>query len=263
MTRLVFLIEQFATGLYIVIAALFVYRAWHWQRARVYHRGASFELERDIARYTRLNHATVMVLLLEVVLVVLGVQLVVAPTVRRSTDTTQTLEQVAQDGVFESPTPFFGSDTQIDASGINLNEDLLNLQPLQTPTLTPTPVGTIQAAPPVDGCNTPDATLQIPANGMVVHEAVSVMGTANTADFAFYRFEINGESTGNNYALLQEYSQPVPNQSVLGQFVPSFYQPGTYLFRLVVFDVTNALRAECTITIYISAPIPTPTPIGQ
>ena len=49
----------------------------------------------------------------------------------------------------------------------------------------------------------------------------------------------------------------------LGQFVPAFYQPGDYQFRLTVFDITTALKAACTVNITISPPIPTLTPIRQ
>jgi len=55
--------------------------------------------------------------------------------------------------------------------------------------------------------------------------------------------------------------QPMTEMGELGQFVPSFYEPGTYQFRLIVFDTTNAARASCTVTIYISEPIPTATPL--
>jgi hypothetical protein len=51
--------------------------------------------------------------------------------------------------------------------------------------------------------------------------------------------------------------------NVLGQFVPSFYQPGEYQFRVTVFDSTATLKAACTVNITISEPIPTATPSGN
>jgi hypothetical protein len=135
---------------------------------------------------------------------------------------------------------------------------------LATPTLTPTPVGTIVPnAPPVIGCGEPGATLQIPANGMRVFEPIRVVGTAFVDDFAFYKFEIAGPATGGNFAPLEDQTQLVGEIGDLGQFVPSFYEPGEYRFRLSVFDITNTMGPSCTVTIYISAPIPSPTPLGQ
>jgi Flp pilus assembly protein CpaB len=132
---------------------------------------------------------------------------------------------------------------------------------LQT-TLSPTPVGTVLPNPaPVMGCDTPNATLVVPINGMVVFEPINVIGTAFTDNFGFYRFELNGPSTSGNFAMIRDYNQPIETIGELGQFVPSFYEPGDYEFRLVVFATDNSLRAACTINITISEPIPTPTPI--
>ena len=61
--------------------------------------------------------------------------------------------------------------------------------------------------------------------------------------------------------VLGEYNVPVKEQGDLGQFVPAFYDPGAYQFRLTVFDITNALKAACMVNITISLPPPTPTPI--
>jgi hypothetical protein len=82
-------------------------------------------------------------------------------------------------------------------------------------------------------------------------------------DFAFYKFEISGPTTGGNFASLQDHTQTVPEIGDLGQFVPSFYEPGLYQFRLSVFDITNTMGPSCTINIYVSAPIPSATPLGQ
>jgi hypothetical protein len=265
MTAIVFLLEQWATGLYILLAAAFAYTIWRLQRVQREYRETQFELERDLARYKRANTLTAMVLILEAALVVLGIQQVVAPALRDTIDTTQTLAQVREDGDFATPitTPLAGG-FQIDTSGVVLGEVDPADQILPTPTLTPTPVGTIVPNSPAPvGCETPNAQLQIPANGMIVFQPITVVGTANTENFAFYKFELNGPATFGNFAPLPvDGTQAVAELGDLGQFVPSFYEPGTYQFRLIVFDTTNAARASCTVTIYISEPIPTPTPLG-
>ncbi len=265
MTAVVFLLEQWATGLYILLAAAFLYTYWHLSRAQQEFRQTHFELERDIARFKRANALTAMILIGELALVVLGIQQVVAPTLRDNMDTGQILAQVQQDGDFATPTaaPLEG-DFQIDTSGVVLGEIDPADQILPTPTLTPTPVGTIVPnAPAAVGCDTPNAQLQVPANGMIVFQPITVSGTAFADDFAFYKFELNGPSTFGNFATLPvDGTQSVTSLGDLGQFVPAFYEPGTYQFRLVVFDTTNAPRGSCTITIYISEPIATPTPLG-
>lgn len=264
MTSLVFLVEQLATGLYILVAVGVFWYGRKLLMAQHAYRATYFELERDIARYQRANAVTILILLLEFALVIVGIQRVVAPTIRETLNIEQNIETVAQDGAFDTPTPFRSDNTAIDPSGVNLTPDDLNLRVLATPTLTPTPVGTIVPnAPPALGCDTPDATLQIPTNGLRVFEPITVIGTANSADFAFYRFEIRGPQTGGSFAILYEHTQPVADIGEMGQFVPSFYQPGEYQFQVTVFDTTNTLRASCMVNIYISEPIPSPTPLGQ
>ncbi len=263
-TGVVFLIEQAALGLYLVLGGLIVYVIWRWLRANRDYRGTYFELERENARYQRGSAFTALILLVELSLVVVGIQRVVAPTLRASL-TNQPTRQIAlvSDGQFRTPIPPTFSAAVIDSSNVQLGavDPAQQIQP--TPTLTPTPVGTIVANAPPAVCDSPDAQLQIPANGMIVFEPITVVGIATSDNFSFYRFELKGESTSGNFATIGvDGTQATTQLGELGQFVPSFYTPGEYQFRVSVFDTTNALRASCSVTIYISAPIPTPTPLG-
>lgn len=263
MTTLVFLIEQLAVGLYILLGVAIFLTLRRWNRARRELRSTPFELERDMARTERSDAVTILILLIEAVLIVVGLQQVVAPTIR-STSNVSVVAQALTDGEFNTPVPVYDESAQIDASGVNLTPDDPSLRVLATPTLTPTPVGTIVPnAPPAVGCNDPGALLQIPANGMRVFEPIRVIGTAFMDDFAFYKFEISGPITGGNFAPLEDHTQLVAEVGDLGQFVPSFYEPGVYQFRLSVFDITNVMGPSCAVNIYISEPIPTPTPLGR
>ncbi len=264
MTTIVFLIEQLALGLYILLGVA-IFGTWlRFRRNQRELRSTHFELEKDLARESRGDAITILVVLIEVVLIIIGIQHVVAPTVRSTTDFSVANAQAITDGNFDTPVPVFDPNAQIDPSGVNLTPDDLALRVLATPTLTPTPVGTIVPNSPAEiGCTDPGATLQVPANGMRVFEPISVEGTAFMDDFAFYKFEIKGPVTNGNYAPLEDHTQIVRENGVLGQFVPSFYDPGLYQFRLSVFDITNAMGPSCTVNIHISAPIPSATPLGQ
>jgi hypothetical protein len=263
MTTIVFLIEQWAIGLYAMFAAALLYLLWRYSRAQHALRGTHFELERDLARYERSNIVTAILVVIELALVIAGIQFVVAPTLRTTTVETIEVADAVSDGVFNTPTPQpLVGEFEIDSSGVQLGD----LNPadsiLPTPTQTPTPVGTLVPNSPAPlGCDTPQATLQVPGNGMIVFQTTVIRGTATTENFAFYRFELNGPSTGGSFAPLYEGTVSVTELGDLGQFVPSFYQTGEYRFRLAVFDTTSTLRAACEVTIYISEPIPTPTPL--
>jgi hypothetical protein len=264
MTGFVYFVEQVATGVYI-FAALFAFLTLRgWMRSTRDLRGTYYELERGIARQRRGNAFTALILLIEGVLIVVGLQRVVAPTLRETTRVDVSVAMVVEDGVFATFTPApVDSGIVIDASGIVLGEINPADQILPTPTITPTPVGTIIPNAPPANCDDPSVQLMIPANGMVVFEPITVMGSASVDDFAYYRFELLGNDTAGNFATLErDYTDPVAAAGELGQFVPAFYRPGLYQFRVAVFDLTNAMRASCTVNIYVSEPIPTPTPLG-
>lgn len=235
------------------------------------YRSTTFELERDFARQQRSGAFFMTVLLIEVGLVVAGVQTVVAPTVREDRAVVDAIaigsvveEERSTDGVFATATsPAVLSQPEFDTSGIELGVDD-DAVIFVTPTLTPTPVGTIQSNPPdVIGCDTAYASLQIPANGMRVFQPIRVAGTAWWEEFSQFKLEISGPETLGQYWVLDNVPFAAEGQfETLSQFDPDAYEPGTYRFRLAVFDTTDTLVASCEVTIFISRPEPTPTPLG-
>jgi hypothetical protein len=97
----------------------------------------------------------------------------------------------------------------------------------------------------------------------VLFDSVTVIGTAKTSNFAFYKFELSGPSTGGAFTPVGgDKNSPVASKGVLGQLALSPFQPGIYLFRLAVFDSKNALSAQCTVTVHVRERPPTPTPPG-
>jgi hypothetical protein len=262
MSRLFFLVEQIAPGLYIVLG-LFLFLAWRgWMRARYNARATRFELERGIHKDRQANSLMTLVLLVQAVLVVIGIQTVVVPFMREQNPDRVAVSPNITDGVVNSPTPapVTPGAANIDASGIDLGPDEQEL--FIRPTLTFTPVGTIiDSLPPASGCESANAFLQVPANGMLVFDSIVIRGTAFTENFAFYRFELNGPATQNNFVPIGDYTQQVTDLGVLGQFVPALFDPGDYRFRLMVFDISSTLQAACEVNIRISTPPPTATPI--
>ncbi len=264
MPSIVFLIEQVAVGLYIFIGLGAFLALRRYGRAGGAYRATRFELERDLARFKRANAFTTLVLLAEAGLIVLGMQWVVAPTLRQTLRFTPATVDVIEDLDFSTPTPELFAPVSIDDSNVDFGVVNPAGEIQITPTPTATPVGTIEPnAPDPIGCDTPNATLQIPANGQVVREIVPVMGVANVENFATFKLEIKGQSLGDNFFSMESYIQPAPELKQLSQFNPARYAEGTYQFRLAVFDITDTMRASCTITIYIRPPLPTPTPFGN
>lgn len=268
MSVIVGLIDQAAVGLYVLVAVAFVWYLLKWLQARESARATTFELERDFSSYRRANAATILVLLIELGLVVAGVQRVVAPQMREDRLVRNQVQQVAlninADGEFNTPTP---APAQGGAIPDPVDPSVLGGAQVAdiaaTPTNTPTPVGTIEPnMPDVRGCNTPEAFLQIPANGMRVFQQTPVVGTAFLEDgtFSLYKLEIRGVDIAQ-FVPIDTVTIPQEELGALTQFNPASLERGTYQFRLVVFDQTNTLRASCQVTISVTDPPLTATPI--
>jgi len=267
MSTLVFLIERTAPGWYILLGAGVFWYLRRWSSARYAYKSTYFELEREIARQRVGSAATTAVVFVEFIAIIMGVQFMVAPTVRddERMTTIDVQPQGAVDGVFATPTrpAPSGEISQeiIDSAGqVDLGGEQAVLV-FATPTLTPTPVGTILPnAPEPVGCTNDRAFLQIPANGMQVFQPIRVAGTAYTEDFSLFKLEIG--RPGGPFSVLDEEVIPVQELGTLSQFNPAPYPEGEYFFQLMVFDSNAELRESCRVTIYITDPIPTATPIG-
>ena len=94
------------------------------------------------------------------------------------------------------------------------------------------------------------ATLTAPLTGERIAAAFEVRGTANIANFAFYKFEISGAGTGGTWLSLGVGTEPVVD-SKLGSFDASAREPGNYAFRLVVVDSAGNFPPPCIVTVTI------------
>ena len=262
MTALIALIDQVAIGIYFLIAAgiLFALRRYIVHGAEL--RSSYFELERDLSRYRRTNAVTAMIFLAELALIVVGIQMVVVPEFLQDRQIQALLADAgADDGVFRTPVPGPpASDLGIDPVALPRSAGAVN-QIQATPAPTATPVGTIIPSDPPIGCDKPEAQLLIPGNGMRVFQPIPVIGAVYADQFSYASIEINGPSTFGNFQVIDEQHVEVRETAEFGQFVPAAYDAGEYEFRLMVYDITNALKASCLVHIYISEPLPTLTPV--
>lgn len=270
MSAIAFLIEQTAIGIYILLGVGMIVYFRRWLQGKRGMRSSYFELERDFARQQQSSAWFMMLILVEVGLFVIAIQNIVAPTMREDQEVLLAIESAnpAQriiaggDGVFVTSTPpAVIEPPSIDDSGIELGIDS-GRQIFLTPLPTATPVGTIVPDAPLPiGCESPYASLQIPANGMRVFQIIPVRGVAYHEDFSEFRLELAGPTTLGQYGMLTSNMAAASELSTLYQFNPNDYDPGTYKFRLVIFNLNKDIVASCEVTIYIENPIPTQTPL--
>ncbi|MFQ3536529.1 MAG: hypothetical protein SNJ58_11690 [Aggregatilineales bacterium] len=267
MTQLVYLIEQIAPAIYLFCAAGVLFWLGRYFAAQAALRAAEFELERELEEQRRARAVTWAIGLIEIGLAAFAIAVVVAPTLRADLLSAglPALPESGGEQRFATSTP--GGDGN-EAEGIFLTVTAQALSGagallLLTAAASPTPVGTIIAGYPTPiGCNSEQAWLEVPANGMRVFDTLTVVGMANIPDFAFYTLEISGPSTGGEFGVLDNKTSPMPEKGVLGQFPVAAFQPGDYRFRLAVFDSLSEMRASCTVWIVISPRPPTNTPPG-
>ena len=261
-----YLIDQIAIGVYVVLGAFILLNIVRFLNARSAYHSTSFELERDLESSQQMRSFSSTLMIIQLVIIVVGVQQVIVPFLRTES-TLQSQADVAleqDDGVFSTSTPQpFSADDSIDiqpAPPLGGDDQQVILL---TPTLTPTPVGTIvPGAPDGEGCTDDRAILQSPANGMRVFQPIAVVGTAYTENFSRAKLELRSPGSGEVYRVLEDVGQPVQQVESFSQFSPANRESGLYQFRLTVFDLNNTLVASCMVNIYIDEPPATLTPTG-
>jgi hypothetical protein len=221
MDEALLLIQAYQTWIYVVLAAAFVIYARNgliWLRA--YHR-SEFGLERERARRA-IARAGVMGVW---VVLVAGLTFLAANVL-----------SPAVPAAFR-PTP------------------LPTVSLLATPS-TPAPqeagpaaTALPEAALDSSGCLNPSATLTFPTNGSDLAGVVTVEGTADIANFAFYKYEYielagGSPAPGAVWRAISAWNTPVVDGE-LGPWDTTLVIPGEYAFRLVVTDTAGNAPLPC------------------
>lgn len=115
----------------------------------------------------------------------------------------------------------------------------------------PTPAVTLDPSSPSLGCEIVGATISQPLPGEVVSGQVEVHGEANILNFAAYKFEVSGPTTGGAWATVGNFTVPVAS-GFLGNWDATSLEPGSYRFRLVLVNTSGNFLEPCVIPITIA-----------
>jgi hypothetical protein len=121
-------------------------------------------------------------------------------------------------------------------------------RPPQSPTPTDTPAAVVPA--PSGRCSNPGAQLTSPGNSQPVRGLVQFTGTANVANFDYYKVEFGAGTSPQEWHFLFLARTTVVN-GTLGSWDSSAVPPGTYTFRLVVVDRTGNYPPPCQVTVAV------------
>lgn len=109
---------------------------------------------------------------------------------------------------------------------------------------------------PGAGCIPGQIELIIPENGVEVNGVVPVVGTANTPNFGFYKFEIKRPDE-NVWLTIQAGNTPVQGGK-LGDWDTTRLSPGEYQLALVVVDNQAKASAPCVVQLRVARAPETP-----
>lgn len=124
------------------------------------------------------------------------------------------------------------------------------------PTLpTETPGADATEAPVVRpaACPNPNVRITSPGTNQVVQGDIAIYGTANVADFQYYKVEVGPGSNpkDNEWTVVGRLHQSPVSGGVLETFNSSAYAPGTYTLRLVAVDQTGNYPEPCRVTVIV------------
>lgn len=119
----------------------------------------------------------------------------------------------------------------------------------------PAATGLPEAGLDPTGCENALATLTSPAQDAELRGSVTVEGTANIANFAFYKYEYISLAGGNPapgavWRAISAGTDPVV-EGELGAWDTTLVTPGDYAFRLVVTDTAGNAPLPCVIRIRV------------
>jgi hypothetical protein len=104
------------------------------------------------------------------------------------------------------------------------------------------------AAPSVIGC-TPQVMLTSPTADEEVKGTVELIGTVNTPNFGFYKYEVARQGT-DTWATISA-DRNIVNNGLLGRWNTTALTPGDYQLRLVVTDNQGKMLPPCVVSIRV------------
>jgi hypothetical protein len=158
-----------------------------------------------------------------------------------------------------TPTPVFLLDTPTPTpEPTQPSAETPTVTPTPRPRATPQPVPTLEpptpsapTAPPVVAPSCPDSRAIIlePGVGQRVNGPVGLIGTAQTADFEYFKIEFKPAGAPGDFSFYLRRDAPVIN-GPLGTWNPAGLPPGEYQLRLVTVDITGNF-GQCTVQITV------------
>lgn len=217
--------KNYEVFIYLALGIMAVWQLRKFILAWADLRSAAFGLEQESAR-TRLNWSVSMLVVLFFLAVAeFGLVSVIVPSFP-GTLPTPTLDLLAT----TTPT-------------LEGTQEVLEGQPA-----TPAPT----SPPEESGCIPGQVEILSPEGGETVQDVVEIRGSANIANFGFYKFEVS-PTQESNWQTIQA-GDLVVQEDQLGYWDTTRFTPGDYVLRLIVTDNQGEASAPCSVQVRVVAP---------
>lgn len=223
MAEALLFLEEYQGWIYLALglAALVYLRVtWRWYRSR---RSTIFSLEREQATERLTRSATLLGLALSLLLATFAATTFLGPAIPASA----------------RPTP-------LPTVSLMVTPDFALAEAEALTTSTPLPAVVVDSA----GCANSLATILTPATGESLTGVVEITGSADIANFAFYKYEYISLTSGAVWRAIQAGTQPTQD-GVLGTWDTRLVIPGDYALRLVVTDTVGNAPQPCVILVRV------------
>ena len=206
-----------------------------------------FKLEQEQARtrYSRSVTISAIILLLIAAVFILSNPVLPGPTPTLEPTPTETSGPLVAATLTPTPLPATMTPT---ATATPLRPTR-PVRPTDTPSADATEIPVVS----VPACPNPNVRITSPGVNQILQGNVPVRGTANIADFQYYKVEVGPGSSPKDYewTVVGTLHESPVSGGVLETFNSGAYPAGTYTLRLVVVDQTGNYPQPCRVTVII------------
>ena len=233
LTFVVEIVQQYIYWVYIICGAVILWNVRRYLLARNDRKNTIFPVEREVAAHREGQAMSVIGAMLAVCVVSLALRQFVLPTVD--------INELVQ----PTPTVTLAMPT-LQPTPTAPPTEAPTATPRSTPTRQPAPTAQMPASlatntppPPASSCPDPNTCIASPRNGATVSGSVTITGTANHAQFQFYKIELGIGADPTSWSSIGEVVRRPVDGGTLGVFNSQAVPNGVYALRLVVVDNTG------------------------
>jgi hypothetical protein len=243
------LIADYQWWIYAVFGLILLFYLRRALVARRENARSIFKLEQEQAR-ARYGRSVVMsALVLAIMAIVFGISVFLLPAMNRPPEAaavpTNTSGPLVEPTLTPTPPPASSTPTATATHVVPTRP----VRPTATAESMATPMPVVRPA----NCPNPNVRITSPGVNQVLTGNVAVRGTANHANFQYYKVEVGpGKNPKDNeWGVVGQLRRSPVNNGLLETFNAGAYPAGVYTLRLTVVDQTGNYPEPCRVTVTV------------